>query len=110
MALRGAQRHHKTEHEDITTWIIFLLDVLTAQAEAARSLIERHEPEQTLSERQLEVLRLFDGRDILAPKDMMDLLKGRTPMATIKQAIGRLVKLGLIKRIGLGRATRYRKA
>jgi Fic family protein len=109
LSLRGAQRHHKTEREDITTWILFLLDVLLSQAEAARSLVERHEPEQALSKRQLEVLQLFDDRSILAPKDMLDLLKGQTPMPTIKQAIGRLVKLGLIRRIGLGRATRYRK-
>lgn len=109
LSLRGAQRHHKTDREDITTWALFLLDALITQAEAARNLIERHEPEQFLSERQLEVLRLFDDRNILAPKDIMNLLKGQTPMSTIKQAIGRLVKLDLIKRIGLGRATRYRK-
>lgn len=110
LSLRGAQRHHKTEREDITTWILFLLDALLGQAEAARSLVERHEPEQVLSRRQLEVLRLFNDRNILAPKDIMNLLKGQAPMPTIKQSIGRLVKLGLIKRIGLGRATRYRKA
>ena len=109
LSLRGAQRHHKTEREDITTWILFLLDVLTAQAEAALSLIERQEPEQTLSERQILVLHLFDTRGTLAPKDLFDLLKGETPMPTIKQALARLVKLGLLKRFGLGRATRYQK-
>lgn len=110
LSLRGAQRHHKTKREDVTTWILFLLDTLLAQAEAARRLVERNEPEQVLSGRQLEVLRLFNDRNVLASKDIMAILKGQIPMVTIKQALGRLVKLGLLKRIGLGRATRYRKA
>src|SRR3990167_5120724 len=106
LSLRGAQRHHKTENEDITTWILFLLDALLAQAEKSRSLIEKDRPEQTLSEKQILVLRLFDQDKTLSPKDVALLLK-EIPMPTIKQALGRLVKLGLVKRIGLGRATRY---
>ena len=108
LSLRGAQRHHKTENEDITTWILFLLDALLAQAEKSRSLIEKDRPEQTLSEKQILVLRLFDQDKTLSPKDVALLLK-EIPMPTIKQALGRLVKLGLVKRIGLGRATRYVK-
>jgi Fic family protein len=110
LALRGAQHHHKTQREDITPWVSFLLDVLVQQAELARALIERHEPEQTLSERQLTVLRTFDEHETHAPKEVFDLLKGQTPMPTIKQALTRLVKLHLLKRIGLGRSTRYQKA
>ena len=109
LSLRGAQHHHKTEREDITTWILFLLDALMAQAEAARDLIERNEPEQTLSERQIAVLRLFDNHPTLTPKEIFDLQKGGMPMPTIKQALARLTSIGLLKRIGLGRATRYRK-
>ncbi|OGM91787.1 hypothetical protein A2755_03165 [Candidatus Wolfebacteria bacterium RIFCSPHIGHO2_01_FULL_48_22] len=108
LSLRETQRHHKTEHEDIGAWITFLLDALLAQAEAARHLIERDEPEQSLSERQLAVLRLFDDGAILSPKDIVLALK-TMPLSTIKQALARLVKLQLLKRIGLGRATRYQK-
>lgn len=109
LSLRGAQRFHKTEHEDITTWILFLLDVLLNQAEAARYLIESDKPEQMLSERQIAVLRLFDENKTLSPKDISLLLKESIPLPTIKQVLQRLVKLGLIERIGLGRATRYKK-
>lgn len=117
LSLRGAQRLHKTEREDITTWIIFSLDALLKQAEAARNLLESDEPEQMLSEKQITVFRLFSAegesapdRDItLSPKSIFLLLKEAVPLPTIKQALGRLVKLGLIQRIGLGRATRYRK-
>lgn len=110
LSLRGAQRHHKTEREDITTWLLFLLDALMSQAEAARNLIERNEPEQVLSERQLAVLRLFDAGVTQSPKKLFELLKGEVPLPTIKQSLARLVTLRLIKRVGLGRSTRYRKA
>lgn len=109
LSLRGAQRFHKTEREDITTWILFLLDALLSQAEAARCLIESDKPEQMLSEKQIVVLRLFDENKTLSPRDISSLLKESIPLSTIKQVLQRLVKLGLIKRIGLGRATRYRK-
>ena len=60
-------------------------------------------------ERQIEVLRLFEDEDMLAPKEIFKHLKGNVPLPTIKQALGRLVQLRLLKRVGLGRATRYRK-
>ena len=107
LSLRETQRHHKTEHEDIGAWITFLLDALLAQAEAARHLIERDEPEQSLSERQIAVLRLFDEGATLSPREISSALKDM-PLPTIKQALSRLVKIELLKRIGLGRATRYR--
>jgi len=109
LSLRGAQHHHKTVNEDITTWILFLLDALLVQAKAARDLVEGNEPEQILSERQISVLRLFEENKTLSPKEIFEGLKEDVPMPTIKQSLARLVKLNLIKRIGLGRATRYRK-
>jgi len=108
LSLRGAQRHHKTENEDITTWILFLLDALLTQAEKSRGLIEKDRPEQTLSEKQILVLRLFDQSKTLSPRDIA-LLVPTIPLPTIKQALGRLVKLDLVQRTGLGRATRYQK-
>lgn len=109
LSLRGAQRFHKTEHENIETWVVFLLELLLKQAEAARHLIKRDRPEQMLSEKQILVLRLFEENKPLAPKDIHSLLKESVPLPTIKQSLARLAKLGLIKRMGLGRATRYQK-
>lgn len=108
-SLRGAQRFHKTDHESIETWVTFLLEVLLQQAETAQHLIESDKPEQMLSEKQITILRLFDSNKILSPKDISALTKDSVPLPTIKQALARLVKLNLIKRIGLGRATRYQK-
>lgn len=109
LSLRGAQKYHKTKREDITTWILFMLDTLLSQAEMASHLIERNEPEQTLSEKQIAILRLFDGGKTLATKEIFELLDKEIPLPTIKQSLSRLLKVKLIKRIGLGRATRYRK-
>jgi len=108
LSLRETQKHHKTEREDISAWVNFLLGALLAQAETARHLIERNEPEQSLSEKQIAVLRLFDAGATLSPKEI-SLILGAMPLPTIKQALARLVKLELLKRIGLGRATRYQK-
>src|SRR3990167_4875831 len=108
LSLRETQRHHKSTREDVSPWVNFLLDTLLAQAEAARHLIERDEPEQSLSEKQLAVLRLFDEGATLSPKEISHVLKDM-PLPTIKQALSRLVKIELLKRIGLGRATLYRK-
>ena len=109
LSLRGSQRHHKTEREDISTWILFLLEALLTQAEAARRLIEDKDPEQVLSERKISVLGFFDDHKMLSPKTIFELLEEQLPMPTVKQSLARLVKLQLIKRVGQGRATRYRK-
>ncbi len=109
LSLRGAQQYHKTDSENITTWVLFLLDMLLKQAKAARDLIEGEEPERMLSEKQITILRLFDEDKTLASREISAFLKGSIPLPTIKQSLSRLMRLGIIKRIGLGRATRYRK-
>ena len=106
-SLRSAQRGHKTEHEDISTWIVFLLEALVTQAEQARELIERDDPERLLSERQIAVFELFKTNQELAPREIV--LKLGIPMPTVKQVLARLAALRLIKRVGLGRSTRYRR-
>ncbi|MBI5004194.1 Fic family protein [Candidatus Kaiserbacteria bacterium] len=107
-SLRGAQRHHKTEREDISTWIVFLLEALVTQAEEARMLIERDDPERMLSERQLAVFALFTQEVEFTPREIV--VKTEIPLPTVKQVLARLLALKLVKRIGLGRATRYRKS
>ena len=109
LSLRGAQRAHKTEHEDISPWIVFMLDTLLRQAELARGLIENDRPETSLSEKQIQVLHLFLDQDSVSAKQAFEMLKKEMPLPTIKQILARLTLLRLIKRHGLGRATRYTK-
>ena len=108
LSLRQTQKLHKTEHENITSWVNFFLDVLLEQANKAKELMENDDPTKLLSPRQIEVYVLFDTSKSLSVMDIGNKLK-HVPEVTIKQALTRLVSLKLIERIGLGRATRYVK-
>ena len=110
LALRATQKKHKTDHEDITPWIIYLLTVLTEQTKRARQLMENDQPEKLLSEKQMEVYHLFDGEKEMGVAEVVVLLKGTMQRDTIKQALSRLVKLKLLERIGQARSTRYKKS
>ncbi len=109
LALRATQKNHKTDKEDITPWLEFILDALIEQTIRAEKLMGSEDMEKLLSEKQLEIYHLFDKNDILAVSEIDKKLKGRMPQVTIKQVLARLVVLKLIERIGLGRSTRYRK-
>ncbi len=109
LALRATQKNHKTDKEDITPWLEFILDALIEQTARAEKLMEAEQPEKLLSEKQSEIYRLFDENDTLGVSEIDKQLKGKIPQATIKQALSRLAVLKLIERIGLGRSTRYKK-
>jgi len=108
LALRRTQSKHKTKKEDITEWLNFLLDALLEQVKRAKEIMEEDQPEKLLSEKQLSVYQLFHS-DTLSVSEVSTLLKDSIPMATLKQALPRLVALRLIEKIGSGRGTRYRK-
>ena len=109
LALRATQKNHKTEHENIGPWTEYLLGVLLEQTERARNLMESDQPEKLLSEKQMQIYRLFEGDKELGVAEISRLLKGQTPQVSIKQALSRFVALKLIERMGQARSTRYRK-
>jgi len=108
-ALRATQKNHKTKKEDIAPWINFMLDVMVLQMEKAKKLMQTNDPIKLLSEKQLAIYGLFTSRDALSVSEVRVLLKVKTPLASVKQAVFRLVKLNLLERIGEGRGTRYKK-
>ncbi len=108
LALRRTQAKHKTKKEDITEWLNFLLDALLEQVKRAQAIMEEDQPEKLLSEKQLAVYQLFQT-ETLSVSEINALLRSSIPMATLKQALPRLVALRLIEKIGSGRGTRYRK-
>lgn len=110
LALRATQKNHKTNHEDITPWVGYLLEALIEQTEKARKLMESDQPEKLLSEKQMQIYRLFEGDRELSVTEVSGLLKGTIPLSTIKQALSRLVVLKLLERIGQARSTRYKKS
>jgi len=108
LALRKTQSKHKTNNEDITSWLNFLLDALIEQIRRANEIMEEDQPEKLLSEKQLAIYQLFQA-DTLSVSEIDKLLKNSIPLATIKQALSRLVDLKLIERVGMGRGARYKK-
>jgi Fic family protein len=109
LALRATQKKHKTNDEDVTPWTNYFLLILVEQAKRARKLMESRDPENLLSGRQSQVYSLFKGSSELGVAEIDNILKGKIPKATIKQALSRLVKLKLLERMGQARSTRYRK-
>jgi len=109
LALRTTQKNHKTDKEDIGPWIIFMLDALLTQADKAKRLMQSEDPHKLLSENQKQIYDLFNDNSELGVKELDQLLGNQIPQATIKQSLARLVKHGLLERIGAGRGSRYKK-
>lgn len=109
LALRASQKHHKTNQEDITAWIEYLLGALLEQAERARRIMDKDQPEKLLSEKQLQIFNLFEGGNTLSVSGIVRALHGEISQATVKKALARLVNLKILERIGQARSTRYRK-
>lgn len=109
LALRAVQKNHKTEHEDITPWVEYLLGALLEQSDRARKLMESDQPEKLLSEKQSQIYRLFERNEEFSVSEIGNLLENKIPQATVKQALSRLVSLRLLERIGQARSTRYKK-
>src|SRR3989344_4798253 len=109
LSLRATQNNHKTDHEDITPWVNFFLNVLIEQTERARKIMESDQPEKLLSEKQLQIYQFFKQKETLSKGEIFDLLGGVMPEVSIRQALSRLIALKLIERIGQGRTTRYQK-
>jgi len=108
LALRKTQSKHKTENEDITPWLNFMLDALLEQIKRAKEIMNEDQPEKLLSEKQLAIYQLFQV-DTLSISEISKKLNDSISMATIKQALSRLVVLKLIERIGVTRGARYKK-
>lgn len=109
LALRATQKNHKTSHQDISPWLEYLLSALAEQAHRAKRIMQEDQPEKLLSEKQLQIYRLFDTSDMLGVAQIYALMKGNMAQSTIKQALSRLVKRKLLERIGQARSSRYIK-
>lgn len=109
LALRTTQKHHKTDQEDITAWIEYLLGALAEQVVRAKKIMDEDQPEKLLSEKQLQIFNLFESGSTLSVSDIASALHGEISQATIKKTVARLVALKLLERLGQARSTRYRK-
>ena len=107
IALRKSQETFKTDHGTISPWLNFFLSVVREQATKALSYLQEEKIEDTLSPKQYKVWKYLIGveeasrGDIAKTTGVVDV--------TVRQALGRLIELGKIKRIGRGRGSRYVK-
>ena len=77
------------------------------QTELAVSLLTAEDFEKLLSPKQLAVWRYLQEVPEAAPAEISRRAKVARP--TVNQALGKLLRLKKVERIGQGRGTRYRK-
>lgn len=106
LALRQSQRTFGTKKETIAPWLRFFLSVLHAQAMEANALLSQEHVELLLSEKQAAVLNALLRAGHASRADIVRATK--IPLATVNQALAKLLRLQKIERLGQGRATRYR--
>lgn len=109
LSLRQTQKNHKTDNEDISAWVNFMLDAIIEQTTRAQVLIDAKQPEKLLSTKQISVYELFADGSVLGVKEITERLAGEVAQPTIKKTLSRLVEMKLLERLGHARSTRYRK-
>lgn len=107
LALRKSQETFNTEKDTIAAWLNFFLSVVKEQATKALAYLEEEQIEDTLSPKQYQVWQYLLKVDDASPKGIVT--GTGIIMPTVRQALGRLMELGKIKRIGRGPGTRYIK-
>jgi Fic family protein len=108
ISLRQAQTTLETKDETILPWTTFFLPVLQTQAEQSIKLLSAESLDNLLSPNQLAVWEYIKSMDSdTSVQEITNATKVARP--TVRQSIERLLDLKKVQRIGLGRATRYRK-
>lgn len=107
IALRKSQNSFGKKNEDVFAWLNFFLDILLKQSEMAIELLGSEDVEKLLSPKQLAVWNYM--REVAEVTPLEICKKTKITKSTVIQVLNRLIKLKKIERIGMGRATRYRK-
>jgi Fic family protein len=107
LGLRRSQAHATLPRPDIAPWLHAFLEVLQLQAGQLRLLLDSHTDDSQLSQNQQAVLRLLERHEEVTNRLVCHALG--MPKDTAKQVLGRLAALKLLRRVGAGRAVRYRR-
>ena len=107
-ALRQSQANARLPQPDITPWLSMFFDVIRTETRQLRALLDKQPDISLLSKTQLGVLKLLERNREVTNR----LICGELgiPRDTAKQVLNRLLALNLVRRVGAGRAVRYRKA
>lgn len=108
VALRQSQKTFRTDAENIVPWLSFFFKIILEQSKHAVQLLSREEVGKLLSPQQQIVWDFVLKSDTeITP---LQILKDTSiPRPTINQALVKLLRLKWIEKIGLGRATRYKR-
>ncbi|MEK7518012.1 MAG: Fic family protein [Patescibacteria group bacterium] len=106
MALRKSQNTFGTDRENIIPWFEFFLNILHKQSQLAVDLLSKENIEKLLSPKQLAVWEYIQKTNEATPAEISK--NANVVRPTVNQALGRLLQLKKIERLGLGRSTRYR--
>jgi len=97
----------KTEHEDISAWLLFFLSIVKEQSVQALSIIGGDNIEYLLSEKQLKLWQWVNNKcSEFSRKQAVEALE--FPQRTVESIIKKLLDLKRLERHGQGRAIRYR--
>lgn len=107
LALRKSQKTIKTKKENIKPWLYFFIITFLKQSQMAIELLSAENIEKLFSEKQLAVWGYIQKVSEASPKEIFQKTKVARP--TINQVLDKLLRLKKIERIGLGRATRYKR-
>lgn len=107
VTLRQSQRTFKTGKETVVPWLSFFLDIVLKQSRMAVDLLSEENVDKLLSPKQLAVWTYLQSVGEASPNEIARAAKVARP--TVNQALDRLLSLKKIERLGLGRATRYRR-
>lgn len=107
LALRNSQRTFQTTRESIIPWLDFFLTLILRQSYLAMRIASRENTDKLLSPKQLRVWQYIQERDEVTTGSIEKATHIARP--TVKQILEKLLRLGKVERIGLGRSTRYWK-
>ncbi len=105
-ALRKSQESFKTEDDTIAPWLNYFLSVVKEQATRALVYLQEEKFEDTLSPKQLEVWKYLVINNEASPIQIAK--ETGVIIATVRQALLRLMELDKVKRTGRGPQTKYR--
>jgi len=106
LALNQAQKTWKSEVEDITPFLLFMFSMFHAQAKQAETLLESDQFEYLLSEKQLAFWQWAQGKNSFSRKDAI--VELGFAVRTTEAIIKKLLDSKKLKKMGQGRATRYK--
>jgi len=106
LALNKTQKTWKTAQEDTTPWLHYIFEIFRQQAREAQRILEGDQFEYLLSEKQLVFWQWAGTQAEFSRKDAMEALG--FPARTVEGIIKKFRDMKKLKRLGQGRATRYR--